>query len=70
MNFGYLSTLLPSDVMWGDPITPEIVREIVNAVDRKARGECAGIAESWLGSQTIADYAAREILDEIRETME
>jgi hypothetical protein len=70
MNFGYLCTLLPEGVMWGDPITPEIMREVVNAVDRKARKECAWIADVWSRKGLEDLEIAAGIAREIRETME
>jgi hypothetical protein len=63
MNFGYLCTLLPEGVMWGDPITPEIIREIVNAVDRAAREECVLVCERIIGDMDRQNWTAHNCLE-------
>jgi hypothetical protein len=63
INFGYLCALLPEGVVWGDPITPDMVIEIVKAADRAAREECAAMADAYETDEM--DWLAKEI----RETM-
>jgi hypothetical protein len=74
MEFGYLSTWLPADVMWGDPLTPAVVREIINAADRAAREECANVCDELqqgfieVGASSVA-LGALNCRREIRKTI-
>lgn len=71
MTFEQLCDMLPADVMWGQPITPDIVREIVTTADRAAREECARICEFRAEIHDIAGISmeAQCCADAIRETI-
>lgn len=66
MTFEQLCDMLPADVMWGHPITPDIVDAIVNRADRNARAECADICDSHA---SIEGIIAQRCAEEIRETI-
>ena len=59
-KFEMLCSLLPAEINWGDPITPQMVEEIV-ATEREA---CAVLVEGWptydIESMAEAAKAIRE----------
>jgi hypothetical protein len=56
-KFEQLCNMLPADVNWGDPITPQMVEEIVMA-EREA---CAKVCDA------VEDGLAWDLAEEIRE---
>lgn len=51
-RFEELCDLLPGDVNWYDPITPNIVREIVIAIEEREREACAAVCNTMYSGGT------------------
>ena len=64
-KFETLCGMLPADVNWGDPITPEIIEEIVLA-EREA---CAKLADAHFifGHSVAGPHFAAALADKIRK---
>jgi hypothetical protein len=69
-HFKYLCSLLPSEVMWGDSITPQIVGEIIEAY--QAAAPIDNVREA-LEERDRLGYTVVEVIgkiDEINEQVE
>ena len=66
--FAKICELIPADISWGDPITPQIAREIVQAATAAALERAAGVCQqiSALQLREECTRTADECADAIR----